>query len=138
MKAFEDKTMNKLQVFLWFNLLLLIFSSAQLSAEENLTSDWLNAITGSSGEKINAEVVNIQQVDDATIIDIKIPIDNLESYETIEIIDKNTKKPAKLTQKPRQLVDENEVPYGIRFRIKQFSGFEFRIELRDDTDQLLP
>lgn len=138
MKALEDNTMNRLQVFLQPCLLLLIFSSAQLSAEENLTSDWLNAITGSSGEKINVEVINIQQVDDTTIIDIKIPIDNLESYETIEIIDKNNKKPAKLTQKPRQLVDENEVPYGIRFRIKQFPGFEFRIELRDDTDQLLP
>lgn len=61
MTAHKDKNMNILQVYLRSSLLLLIFSSAQLSAEENLTSDWLNATTGSSGEIINAEVVNIQQ-----------------------------------------------------------------------------
>lgn len=138
MKAHKDKNMNILQVYLQSILLLLFFSSVQLSAEENLTSDWLNAATGSAGEIINAEVVNIQQVDDTTVIDIKILIDDLASYETIEIIDKNTKKPAKLTQKPRQLIDENEEPYGVRFQIKRIPGFEFRIELRDDTDQLLP
>ena len=138
MKAHKNKNLNILQVYLQPVLLLLIFYSVQLSAEENLTSDWLHATTGSSGEIINAEVVNIQQIDDTTVIDIKIPIDNLESYETVEIIDKNTKNPAKLTQKPRQLLDENEKTYGIRFQLKRIPGFEFRIQLRDDTDQLLP
>lgn len=138
MKAHKNKNLNILQVYLQPVLLLLIFYSVQLSAEENLTSDWLHATTGSSGEIINAEVVNIQQIDDTTVIDIKIPIDDLESYETVEIIDKNTKNPAKLTQKPRQLIDENEKPYGIRFQLKRIPGFEFRIQLRDDTDQLLP
>ncbi len=124
--------------FLQLSLLLMFFASTQLSAEERLTSDWLSASAGSSGDKINAKVVNVDHSGDVMAIDILIPIDRLENYETIDIIDKKTNKPVKLFKKPHHLSDENDIPSGIRFHTKRIPGFEFRIELRDDTNEILP
>lgn len=130
--------MKKTLAVLHYGLLLTLFSVVQASAEDMLTSDWLNASAGSSGDKLNATVVRVEHSGNIMAIDILIPIEHLESYETIDIIDKKTNEPVKLFKKPHHLSDEYDIPTGIRFHTKRIPGFEFRIELRDDTDAVLP
>lgn len=116
--------------------LFLFFTPVALYANNELNTDWLNATIGSSGETLNTEVVQVTQVGDLTIVDVDIPADNLEDYETVVVIGKKSNKPVKLVKQPELLSDDGG-PYGIRFQIKRLPGFEFRLRLTDENEDTI-
>lgn len=128
--------MNIQQFFMCTGIAILLATPLYLSANEELKTDWLKATTGSSGETLGSEVINVKQDGDITIVEVGIDIDNLADYETVQVIGKNSNKSVKLAKEPELLSSDNEV-YGIRFQIKRLPGFEFRLRMADDTEQTL-
>lgn len=115
---------------------MLLYIPAILSANDALDTDWLEAIKGSSGEILGAEVIQIKQVDDMIIIDIDIPAEKLEDYKTVMVIEKESRKPVKLAKEAELLSNDGEA-YGVRVQIKRLPGFEFRLRLHDGSEDTM-
>ncbi|WP_045860857.1 hypothetical protein [Teredinibacter purpureus] len=128
--------MNIQQFLLRTGIAILLGTPHYLSASEELKTDWLKATTGSSGETLGSEVINVKQEGDITTVEVDIDVDNLEDYETVVVIGKKSNKPVELTKEPELLSNDDEV-YGIRFQIKRLPGFEFRLRMADDSEQIL-
>lgn len=119
------------------SVFILLCTSMTAHANDELNTDWLKATTGSSGEKLGSEVILVRTVDDVMIIDVDIPADNLEDYETVVVIEKKSNKSVKLAKKPEILSDDDGDAYGIRLQIKRLPGFEFRLRLLDDSAEII-
>lgn len=54
---------------------------------QDLESDLLEAKTGSLGKNLGAEVINIIEENKTTTVEVKIPVDDLENYQVIVVIE---------------------------------------------------
>ena len=113
-------------------------------ADEKLVTDWLKATPESKEERLQSEVIEVtQEENDVIAVDVAIPVDDLEEYETVVVIAKMPEKKKKPEGNAITLVkplkwlhnDENE-PYGLRFYVKGIEGFEFRIQLSQSDENL--
>lgn len=112
-------------------VLLCVMSSA--FAQSELESDWLNAKSGSKESLIDAEVINVTNEEDRTMVDVNMDVSDIDNIESIVVIGKRPEKPDqifKLVQPVEWLhIDENK-PYGLRFYVKGIKDFEFRIQMK--------
>lgn len=128
--------MNIRKLVIGAGILALFCTQSALFASEKINTDWLQATPGDTGKTLGAEVINVEQDGDLITIDVDIPIEDLEHYETIEIFGKNATSPVLLEQKPK-LLREDGAAYGIRFQMKRIPGFEFRLRLSDSSDEMI-
>lgn len=108
-----------------------LFSGAKLSAESQST-DWLKSVEGSTGDVLGAQVINVVEDSKGLIVDIVIPLDGLQDYETsIEFMDKPevSKASRREVQKKNWLRDEDNEIQGIRLYVKGSKRFDFRVRL---------
>lgn len=114
-------------------LIALIASPIHSIASEEISTDWLEAKSGSSGEALEAEVVKVTSKGDITVVDVIIPVKDLENYEIIEVIGKKSGKVITPVKKPELLLSDGE-PYGYRIQLKRLPGFEFKLQLNDTSN----
>ena len=96
-----------------------------------LETDWLRSAVGSSGSTLGAEVINIDEKSDMTIIDVEIPLDDPARFDRIEVIDKKSQKPLKTVIEPNWIDTLDKDTHGLRLYLKKPAGFEFRLRLID-------
>jgi len=115
-------------------LSILLASSIALAKEPKptLETDWLDTEIGSKGSVLGAVVVDVEKATDSvTIIEIKMPIDNPEAFDDIEVIDKKTLQPIKQKEKAKWIKYDEDGAAGLRLRVKK-TDFEFRVRLTDN------
>ena len=113
-----------------------------LSADDSLVTDWLKATPESKEARLQSEVIEVTHEDDDIIaVDVAIPVDDLEEYETVVVIGKMPEKKKKpefnaitLVKPLKWLHDDENEPYGLRFYVKGVEGFEFRIQLSQSDE----
>ena len=117
-------------------LSILLVASIALAGESKLIleTDWLDTQVGSTGDVLGAKVVAVENNPDSdiTTIEIKMPINNPEAFEDIEVIGKKTLKPIKQKGNAEWVENHEEGIYGLRLRLKKSHNFEFRIRLIDN------
>lgn len=132
------KILNKI-IFLIF-----ILFSPLIHTEERpiiIESDWLDLSIGSHGNVLGAEVQDVDHSPEtnSTVLEITIPIDNIESLETfekIQIIEKKSRKPIPQISKTERMTDYENGIYGLRLHIKKIPGLEFQLKLIDSDNKL--
>jgi hypothetical protein len=112
-----------------------LLHAADETANE-LNTDWLEATAGSSSEQLGAKVVQVKQMGEMTVVDVDIPAKDLQNYETVLVIGKRQNLPVSLPKHPILLSRDGE-HYGLRIEIKGLPGYEFRLQLRDNTEELI-
>ena len=116
-------------------LSILLVSSITFAKEPKATleTDWLDTEVGSKGGVLGAIVVDVEKATDSdlTIIEIKMPIDNPEAFDDIEVIDKKTLQPIKQKEKAKWIKYDEDGAAGLRLRVKK-TDFEFRVRLTDN------
>lgn len=124
---------KKYTLHLYTSCMILLTTPLSLYGADEINTGWLKATTGSSGQLLGAEVIQVEQADEFIIIDVDIPADNLQDYETIVVIGKRSNQAIPLNKQPEILNDDNGKAYGLRFQIKRMPNFEFRLRLYDDN-----
>ena len=101
-----------------------------------LETDWLGTEIGSTGNVLGAKVVDIKNSPgtETTVINIEIPVNNPDDFETIEVIGKNTLQPIKQKRKAEWIENHEEGVYGLRLYLKRAPGFEFQLRLIDNEN----
>jgi len=121
-----------------FILSLLVASSVAMANESKLTleTDWLDTEVGSTGEVLGAKVIDVENIpeSDTTIIEIKVPVNNPENFEGVEVIGKKTRQPIKQQSEAEWFKNYEDGAYGLRLHLKKSSNFEFRIKLIDNEN----
>ena len=126
--------MNIHKLIFGAGILTLLCTQPSMSASNEIMTDWLEATTGDKGQTLGAEVIKVRQDGETIIVDVDIPIADLENYEQVLIVGKKTNNPIQLVQEPK-LLREDDNAYGIRFQIKRLPGFEFRLRLSDSNKE---
>jgi len=121
-----------------FILSLLVASSVAMANESKLTlvTDWLDTEIGSTGVVLGAKVIEVESnaESDTTIIEVKMPVKNPESFEAIEVIGKKTQQSIKQQSEAEWFKNYEDGAYGLRLHLKKSSNFEFRIKLIDNEN----
>lgn len=124
----------------------IVFFSLNTFSQEVIETDWLTASPGSTGSLFGAEVIDVNEGEEGlTSVDVRIPVDELEDYETVVVIGHPKERGQspkeeliRLVELPSLLHDDLNEPYGIRFFVRGIPGFEFRLQMRvmDDIREL--
>ena len=128
--------MRNKQKFIPLSLLFILsFNAYAIDAPKILETDWLKTEVGSSGENLGAKVesIDIQQTSGATILEISLPLKDIESIDSIEVISKVSDEPIKQVQPPEWIDDYEKDKQGLRLYINKKTGFEFRLRLIDNV-----
>ncbi|MBC8508869.1 MAG: hypothetical protein H8D34_28775 [Chloroflexi bacterium] len=117
-------------------MLLFAITSTLTRANEpalTLESDWLDSRIGSSGNILGAKIINVvnDPGSNITVIDIMLPLDNLDNYEQVEVIGKTSQQPIKQRRSAEWIKNYDNDSYGLRLHLKKEPGFEFRLRLID-------
>lgn len=126
--------MNIHKLIFGASILTLLCIQPSMSASNEIMTDWLGATKGNKGQTFGAEVIKVRQDGETIIVDVDIPIADLENYETVLIVGKKTNNLIQLVQEPKLLRDDDNA-YGIRFQVKRLPGFEFRLRLSDSNEE---
>ncbi len=118
-------------------LAFILFSSASFGSLQQVKTGWLSDEAGSSGKQLGAEVIAAKSELDLRVIDIAIP--GLARYNTdqvtVQIQVQEDKRPLLLRIRNAQiLTDGDGQDYGIRIKLKQVKGFEFRLYLHQSPE----
>lgn len=104
-------------------------------ADEKAMTDWLDSLSGSTGNLVGAEVIGIEKRDKFTILDIRLPESQLSETDIKAIeLEKRDESLVQQFKKPTTLLDDDSQPYGVRFYLKRRPDFEFRLRLHDELN----
>lgn len=115
-------------------LLIVSFKGFANDAPVILETDWLKTEVGSTGNNLGAKVESIDkhEMSGATIIEISLPINDIDDIDKIEVISKTSEDPIKQIRAPEWIEDYEKGNNGLRLYINKKTGFEFRLRLIDN------
>jgi hypothetical protein len=108
---------------------LFLMLSFSIGAQQPQKSDWLNTVEGSRDYVLGAQVLNVVQKDNFTTVEVGFSENVLKHFHCAFAESRTPKKIIAYTTAKDLLKDQQNRPYGIRFKFIQPPGFEFRVKL---------
>ena len=117
-------------------MLLAVLCSLSVNAQDKtLETDWLDPEIGSTGQRLGAEITDIKTApDSSTIIDFRLPLDNADQYQDIEVYDRSGKIPMKQVKPHKWMDDYEKGDYGLRIFLKRHPETGLRLRLIGSDD----
>lgn len=127
-----------MKITLFFGFFLICSVLANAEGVQVLETDWLQTKTGSHGELLGAEVIDVSTEKELTIVELALPADQFElipeSIENITVISKRTNKPITQAKDAEWLNNYEQGRYGLRLHLKRAPGFEFRVKMSTEKE----
>ena len=123
---------------LWLSTLVItaLLGPLQSFGDDILETDWLETEAGSTGNAIGAKVIKVEQQDDVTMVDVSVPLEELENYEEVMVYGYKPAKPEPiiLLKDVEWLRDNNKDAYGVRFYVKGVPSLQFQLKFYDGDE----